>query len=99
MKHILHLIFALPLAVGLSTAAFADGGEPSDRDPFQGIEAKQSMRAGLANGDEVLMRGGMLGRITDVGEQFVTLKIAQGMSCLVQKESVAAVIPQGTLQF
>ncbi|MFQ5994035.1 MAG: preprotein translocase subunit YajC [Acidiferrobacterales bacterium] len=58
----------------------------------------RSMVASLAKGDEVVTSGGTLGRITHVGEQFVTLEIAEGVSVKVQKSSVAAVMPKGTIK-
>jgi preprotein translocase subunit YajC len=52
----------------------------------------------LASGDEVVTGGGVLGRITDVGEQFVTVEVAPNVSLKVQKNTVAAVVPKGTLK-
>lgn len=58
----------------------------------------KSMIAALAKGDEVVTSGGTLGRITHVGEQFLTLEIADGVSVKVQKQSIAAVMPKGTIK-
>lgn len=58
----------------------------------------KSMIAALAKGDEVVTGGGTLGRITHVGEQFLTLEIADGVSIKVQKQSVAAIMPKGTIK-
>ncbi len=56
------------------------------------------MIAALTKGDEVVTNGGTLGRITHVGEQFLTVEIAEGVSVKVQKNSVAAVMPKGTIK-
>ena len=61
-------------------------------------KAHKSMITALAKGDEVVTGGGALGRVTHVGEQFLTLEIADGVSIKVQRQSVAAVMPKGTIK-
>ncbi|MEX0729214.1 MAG: preprotein translocase subunit YajC [Aquisalimonadaceae bacterium] len=58
----------------------------------------KKMVSELAKGDEVITQGGMLGRITDVGETFATVEFGEGMSCKVQKNAVAQVVPKGTIK-
>ncbi|MEE4331047.1 MAG: preprotein translocase subunit YajC [Wenzhouxiangella sp.] len=53
--------------------------------------------AGLSSGDEVITAGGMLGRVTSVGESFVTVKLADQVEVQLQKHSVAQVVPKGTI--
>ena len=57
-------------------------------------EHKQ-MVEGLAKGDEVVTNGGLLGRITAVGENFVQLQIADNVEVRVQKQAVANLMPKG----
>jgi preprotein translocase subunit YajC len=52
----------------------------------------------LAAGDEVVTNGGVLGRITEVGDSFVTLEVADGVRIKVQKFQVSALMPKGTLK-
>jgi preprotein translocase subunit YajC len=52
----------------------------------------------LADGDEVITGGGLLGRITSVDEQFVTVEVAKNVSLQVQKHSIATVVPKGTFR-
>ncbi|MDT8321396.1 MAG: preprotein translocase subunit YajC [Xanthomonadales bacterium] len=52
----------------------------------------------LAVGDEVVTNGGLLGRITAVGESFVTVELADKVEVKVQRHAVASVMPKGTLQ-
>lgn len=54
--------------------------------------------ANIDKGDEVATSGGMLGRVKDVNEQFVTLEIAKGVDIRLQKQAVATVLPKGTLK-
>jgi preprotein translocase subunit YajC len=54
--------------------------------------------ANLANGDEVVTNGGLLGRITHVGESFVTVELADNVKVKLQKHAVASVMPKGTMK-
>jgi len=58
----------------------------------------KAMVAALAVGDEVVTSGGLLGRITETGEQFLTVEIADGVRVKVQRHTVTAVLPKGTLK-
>jgi preprotein translocase subunit YajC len=51
----------------------------------------------LGKGDEVVTNGGLLGRITDVGESFVTVEVADNVQIKVQKHAIASVMPKGTV--
>lgn len=50
----------------------------------------------LAKNDEVVTSGGLLGRITEVGESFITVEIAEGVRVKVQKSAVTSLVPKGT---
>ena len=52
----------------------------------------------LSKGDEIVIGGGMVGRVNKVGEEFLTLEVSEGVEVNVQKNSVAAVLPKGTLK-
>jgi preprotein translocase subunit YajC len=58
----------------------------------------KNMVAALAKGDEVITQGGVAGRITDLGDNFVHLEIADKVDIVVQRQSVATVLPKGTLK-
>ena len=60
-------------------------------------ELKQMISA-LAKGDEVVTTGGLLGKVTDVGETFVAVEIADGVQVKVQKNAVAGLMPKGTIK-
>ena len=61
-------------------------------------KAHQALVAGLAEGDEVLASGGIVGRVTALAEQFVTLEVARDVKLKVQRQSVSAVLPKGTIK-
>lgn len=58
----------------------------------------QNMVSRLAAGDEVVTAGGILGRVTEVGESFITVEIADGVRVKVQKVQVTQLMPKGTLK-
>jgi preprotein translocase subunit YajC len=58
----------------------------------------QALVSKLASGDEVVTSGGILGRIVEVGETFVTLEIADNVRIKVQKFQVGSLMPKGTLK-
>jgi preprotein translocase subunit YajC len=58
----------------------------------------KGMVAALAVGDEVVTSGGILGRITEAGEQFLTVEVAEGVRLKVQRHTVSSVLPKGTMK-
>jgi preprotein translocase subunit YajC len=58
----------------------------------------QSLITKLASGDEVVTTGGLLGKVVEVGDTFLTLEIADGVRVKVQKFQVASLMPKGTLK-
>ena len=60
-------------------------------------EHKQMVGA-LAKGDEVVTNGGLLGRITKVGDNFVEVELSEGMTVKVQRQAVANLMPKGTIK-
>jgi preprotein translocase subunit YajC len=60
-------------------------------------EHRQMVEA-LAVGTEIVTGGGVLGKVTDLGEQFVTVEVADGVKIKVQRHSISAVLPKDTLK-
>jgi preprotein translocase subunit YajC len=58
----------------------------------------KAMNEALQKGDEVLTAGGVVGRITKLGEQYVTIEIASGTEIVVQRSAVQAPLPKGTIK-
>ncbi|MDO9612408.1 MAG: preprotein translocase subunit YajC [Serpentinimonas sp.] len=56
------------------------------------------MVAALAKGDEVVTAGGMLGRITKLGDDFVSLELTSGVEVQIQRSAVMQLMPKGTFQ-
>jgi len=59
---------------------------------------QREMLSKIAAGDEVATTGGMLGKVVEVGEQFLTLEIASGVNIKLQKFQVAQLLPKGTVK-
>ncbi len=58
----------------------------------------KAMIDALAKGDEVVTTGGMLGKISKIGESYLTLEIANGVEIQVQRAAVVQVLPKGTVK-
>ena len=56
----------------------------------------KAMVSALAVGDEVVTSGGMLGKVTEAGEQFLTIEVAEGVRVKVQRHTVSSLLPKGT---
>ena len=52
----------------------------------------------LAKGDEVITQSGMVGRISKVGDDFVTVEIAENIEIQMQKPAIITVLPKGTIK-
>jgi len=58
----------------------------------------KAMIEALQKGDEVVTAGGVVGRITRMGEQYLTLEIAPETEIVVQRAAVSSPLPKGTLK-
>ena len=58
----------------------------------------QALVSGLSKGDEVVTVGGITGHVTKVEEGFVKVRVANNVEVRVQKSSVGATLPKGTLK-
>jgi preprotein translocase subunit YajC len=58
----------------------------------------QALITKLAAGDEIVTTGGLLGKVVEVGDSFLTLEVADGVRVKVQKFQVASLMPKGTLK-
>lgn len=62
----------------------------------------RNLVANLAKGDEVITGGGILGKISKVSDNYVTLEVAdladKPVEMLVQRQAVSTVLPKGTIK-
>jgi preprotein translocase subunit YajC len=59
---------------------------------------QRDMLSKVAAGDEIATTGGILGKVVEVGDQFVTLEIANDVNIKLQKFQIAQVLPKGTVK-
>jgi len=60
-------------------------------------EHKKMVEA-IAKGDEVVTNGGLLGRVSKVGDDFLTVELADGLEVHVQRGAIATLMPKGTMK-
>ncbi len=63
-------------------------------------QAKQhkKLMGELSKGDEIVTSGGLLGKIKEVGDNFLLVEITKDTEVRIQKNAVSAVLPKGTLK-
>ena len=58
----------------------------------------RTMLEALAKGDEVATAGGLIGKVTKIGDGFLSLEIANGVEVQLQRSAVVQVLPKGTVK-
>ncbi len=58
----------------------------------------KNMVAALGKGDEIVTQGGILGKVTEVGDGFLSVKIADDVIVKVQRQAVSTLLPKGTVK-
>jgi preprotein translocase subunit YajC len=68
------------------------------RPQMKRAKEQKAMIEALQKGDEVVTSGGLVGRITRLGDQYVTLEIAPNTEIVLQRSAVQVPLPKGTLK-
>ena len=58
----------------------------------------KAMVEAIGKGDEVVIGGGVLGRVSKLGESYIHVEVANGVELQVQRASVVQVLPKGTFK-
>jgi preprotein translocase subunit YajC len=58
----------------------------------------RAMIEAIAKGDEVIVGGGILGKVARLSEQYLHIEIASGVEVQVQRAAVVQVLPKGTIK-
>ena len=58
----------------------------------------RTMQSDLAKGDEIVTDGGLMGKITDIGDNAISVQLADNLEVKVRRESINSVLPKGTLK-
>jgi len=59
---------------------------------------QRDMLSKIAAGDEIATTGGIIGKVTEVSDQFLSVEIAAGVTVKLQKFQVAQLLPKGTVK-
>lgn len=59
---------------------------------------QRNLLSSLSKGDEVITAGGILGKITQITDDFIGLTISEGVEIKIQKPSIVGLLPKGTLK-
>ena len=68
------------------------------RPQMKRAKEQKAMIEALQKGDEVVTAGGVVGKITKLGEQYVTIEIAPNTEIVLQRSAVQVPLPKGTLK-
>ncbi len=68
------------------------------RPQMKRAKEQKKMIEALQKGDEIITAGGLLGKITKVGDQFISLEIADNVTIQVQKQTVQTLLPKGSVK-
>lgn len=58
----------------------------------------KSLVEGLKKGDEIQTMGGLMGKVNELGDNFMKVEVADGVVVTVRKTAVEAVMPKGSLK-
>ncbi len=58
----------------------------------------RAMVDALAKGDEIVTAGGMLGKVSKIGDAYIGVELAAGVEVQMQRQAVVQVLPKGTLK-
>ena len=62
------------------------------------VKAHRDLVAGIQVGDEITINGGILGRVTKLADDFITVSVADNVEIKCQRQAVTTVLPKGTLK-
>jgi preprotein translocase subunit YajC len=68
------------------------------RPQMKRAKEQKKMLTELQKGDEVITASGQVGKVAKIGEQYVSLEIADGVITHVQKQSIQTLLPKGTIK-
>ena len=58
----------------------------------------KAMIDALAKGDEIITAGGFLGKVSKLGDSFLSIELASGVEVQMQRSAVVQVLPKGTIK-
>ena len=71
---------------------------PQMRQQKKAKKERDDMMAALAKGDEIVTTGGLLGKISKLGETYVSIEVASSTEVQIQRTAISQVLPKGTMK-
>ena len=71
---------------------------PQMRQQKKAAKERADMLAALAKGDEIVTTGGLLGKVTKLGDYYASIEIASGTEVQVQRSAITQVLPKGSIK-
>lgn len=71
---------------------------PQMRQQKKAQKERDAMMAALAKGDEVVTTGGLLGKVSKLGDTYVSIEVASGTEVQIQRAAISQVLPKGTMK-
>ena len=68
------------------------------RPQMKRAKEQKALLAGLAKGDEVVTVGGVIGRISKLGESYVHVETGGNVELQIQRSAIVQILPKGTLK-
>ncbi len=68
------------------------------RPQMKKAKEQRQLIASVAKGDEVVTQGGLVGRVMQVGDEYLQLEVAEGVLVKIQKVAVTLLLPKGTIK-
>lgn len=58
----------------------------------------KAMIDSISPGDEIVTIGGLVGKIKDIGDNFISLEISKELQVKIQKQAISLTVPKGTIK-
>lgn len=71
---------------------------PQMRQQKKAQKERDAMMGALAKGDEIVTTGGMLGKVSKLGDTYVSIEVANGTEVQIQRAAISQVLPKGTMK-
>ncbi|HMM47874.1 MAG TPA: preprotein translocase subunit YajC [Thiobacillaceae bacterium] len=68
------------------------------RPQMKRAKEQKKMLSELSKGDEIVTASGQVGKVVKIGDQYVSLEIADGVTTHIQKQAIQTLLPKGTIK-
>ena len=72
--------------------------DDEDKDSKTELPSEKKMADAIEKGNEVVTSGGIVGRVSKLTEQYVTIEVAPGVEITLQRQAISQLLPKGTIK-